>query len=133
MNKSGKIGTAAETAVVNYLRVNGFPHVERRRLRGAKDAGDLTGIPGLLVEVKGGEQARNASDNKIDGWFETATVKAHENGCGMAMLVVARHRRNVSHWWAILTYSGWHFTANMRMYLRDACFYLREDDFGEPL
>ena len=45
-------GTAAETAIVNYLRENGRPHVERRALNGALDKGDIAGIPGVVIEVK---------------------------------------------------------------------------------
>lgn len=44
-------GTRAETAFVLWLRT-WFPHAERRALRGEKDCGDVTGIPGLAFEVK---------------------------------------------------------------------------------
>lgn len=52
MNAPKKKGTAAESAVVAYLKANGFPSVERRALRGNKDRGDVAGIPGLVIEVK---------------------------------------------------------------------------------
>ena len=133
MNKSGRIGTAAETAVVNYLRANGFPHVERRRLRGAKDAGDLAGIPGVLVEVKGGDQARNASDNKVDGWLDAAWEKARARRDDLAFLVVARPRKNVSHWWGVQTRGVPGLSYNVRMYLKDAALFLRSEGYGEPL
>jgi len=45
-------GTAAETAVVGYFQEHGFPYAERRALKGALDRGDLTGMPGLAIEVK---------------------------------------------------------------------------------
>ncbi|NAE18288.1 hypothetical protein, partial [Enterococcus hirae] len=62
------IGTAAETATVRYLRTAGFPHAERRALRGTHDCGDITGTPGLAWEVKGGQAAKGASDGQVAQW-----------------------------------------------------------------
>jgi hypothetical protein len=45
-------GTGAETAVVKYLSEHGWPLAERRSLKGSQDRGDVTGMPGLAVEVK---------------------------------------------------------------------------------
>src|SRR5690606_4660297 len=47
-------GTRAETAVVRYRRDHGWPHAERRALRGNQDAGDITGTPGVCWSVKAG-------------------------------------------------------------------------------
>lgn len=52
VNKPKILGTAAETAVVNWLQENGHRYAERRSLRGVKDRGDVTGIPGICIEVK---------------------------------------------------------------------------------
>lgn len=52
MSKQRAKGTAAETAVVRYLQDNGFIHAERRALHGTNDKGDITGIPGVVIEVK---------------------------------------------------------------------------------
>lgn len=52
MSASKAKGTAVETAVVRYLQANGFPAAERRALHGAADRGDISGIPGIAVEVK---------------------------------------------------------------------------------
>lgn len=51
MNPSKRKGTAAETAVVNYLQSWGYA-VERRALQGSADRGDIAGLKGLVVEVK---------------------------------------------------------------------------------
>lgn len=50
-NPSKARGTAAETAVVRYLR-RWWPNVERRALAGNADKGDLTGIPGVTILVR---------------------------------------------------------------------------------
>lgn len=52
LSKSKQKGTAAETAVVKYLKENGFTQVERRALQGSLDKGDISGIEGLVIEVK---------------------------------------------------------------------------------
>ena len=50
-NPSKAKGTAAETAIVKYLREHGHPFAERRALAGNKDKGDIA-LPGIVVEVK---------------------------------------------------------------------------------
>jgi len=52
MTASKRKGTAFESAVVDYLRANGAPHAERRALAGAKDRGDIAGLPGVVIEAK---------------------------------------------------------------------------------
>lgn len=51
-NRARQKGTAAESAVVAYLQVNGWPYAERRALNGSLDKGDVAGCPGLAMEVK---------------------------------------------------------------------------------
>jgi Holliday junction resolvase len=51
-NPSKDKGTRFETAVVDYLRSEGFDHVERRALRGGKDCGDIAGLAGWTLECK---------------------------------------------------------------------------------
>jgi hypothetical protein len=45
-------GTRWESACVAWLNAHGFPYAERRALAGALDKGDITGIPGVVVEAK---------------------------------------------------------------------------------
>jgi len=45
-------GTAWESAIVDFLRRHGHPNAERRALGGAKDRGDIAGIPGMVIEAK---------------------------------------------------------------------------------
>ena len=52
MSTARKSGTAAESAVVRWLRDNGWPDVDRAPLRGVLDTGDLTGMPGHVISVK---------------------------------------------------------------------------------
>jgi hypothetical protein len=52
MSRSRAKGTAWESAIVAHLRAHGVPHAERRALGGAKDRGDIAGIPGVVIEAK---------------------------------------------------------------------------------
>ncbi|GIG57379.1 hypothetical protein Lfu02_17510 [Longispora fulva] len=66
-------GRDAENAVVDYLRAQGFANVERRRLAGANDRGDLTGLPGVVVEVKA------EKSYKVKEWLrEAETERAND-------------------------------------------------------
>jgi len=51
-NRSKQKGTAWETALVAWLREHGFPYAERRTLAGKHDKGDVSGIPGVVLEAK---------------------------------------------------------------------------------
>ena len=101
-NRPKAIGTAAETAVVRYLAAHGFPAAERRALHGATDLGDITGTPGIVWEVKGGEAAKDASDKQVAAWFEEAQEEADNAGATYGFLIVQRGRKNVRDWWAAL-------------------------------
>lgn len=96
------IGTAAETAVVRYLRDHGFPLAERRALHGSTDLGDITGTPGLVWEVKGGEAAKTASDGQIAAWMDETEMERTNAGAAYGFLIVARRQKNVRDWWAAL-------------------------------
>lgn len=78
-------GTRWETTIVDYLRANGFPHVERRAPGGAKDRGDIAGIPGLVVEAK--------SASRIDLATWAREVEAERANAGAAYGVVWAKRR----------------------------------------
>ena len=87
--RAGRIGYAAEHAVVRVLQANGFPDAERRRVR-RHDALDIIVCPGVIASVKGGAYARTASLGAISGWHAEADRKRREQGCQVAQLVVQR-------------------------------------------
>lgn len=70
MSKSRAKGTAAETAVVNWLKTHGFPYTERRAGNGTHDRGDIAGIPGVVLEVK------NCRRDELPAWVDEATLEA---------------------------------------------------------
>lgn len=78
-------GTKWESAIVDYLRANGVPHAERRAKNGAKDRGDVAGIPGVVIEGK------NARRDELAAWVDEAEVERANDGADLA--VVWHHRR----------------------------------------
>ena len=69
-----KAGTSWETAIKAFLIEQGWPHVERRARTGGKDQGDLTGIPGLVIEAK------NVNRFALSGWVKEAKAEAANAG-----------------------------------------------------
>lgn len=45
-------GRMVENQAVEWLRQQGYAGAERRRLAGTADRGDISGIPGVTIEVK---------------------------------------------------------------------------------
>lgn len=99
-------GTRAETAVARYLRTvvfyapatsrdpgdPGWPHAEPRRNAGRYDKGDITGIPGVVIEVKAAETL------KIPQWVRETKAEMANAEAGYGMLVVKRPYRPVEQW-----------------------------------
>jgi hypothetical protein len=52
MSVNKRKGTAWESAVVAFLQGDGWENCERRALRGTLDAGDIAGLPGVVLECK---------------------------------------------------------------------------------
>jgi hypothetical protein len=78
--------------VVGYLNDHGYPHAERRRLKGSADQGDITGIPGVVIEVKGDRA------NRIAKWREETVTEAFNASVEFYFLVVRVERRPVAEW-----------------------------------
>ncbi len=130
------IGTEAETAVVRVMNGAGWPHAERRALRGNLDCGDITGCPGLVIEVKGGKAAKTASDGQVTAWLDETETERVNARADIGVLVMARAGigpANAHMWWAIV--HSKHFNAfavdcPVRLHLGDALAYLRELGYG---
>lgn len=95
MSKSRAKGTAFETAVCGFLREHGFPYAERRALRGKRDGGDLTGMPGVTIECKAEkelnlagavDEAEKEAANMSSEWF-VAVLKRRMRGVDRAYAV----------------------------------------------
>ena len=96
-NRAKAKGTAAETAVVGYLREQGWPHAERRTLAGNQDKGDLAGIPGLVVEVKDCQRL------EFGPWLREAQVERANAGAEYGVVWAKRRgTRNPADWYVLM-------------------------------
>lgn len=84
MSKQRAKGTMFESAVAQFFRENGFPHVERRALHGTQDKGDLTGMPGLVVECK------NHKELSLSEWLRETEVERQNADADFGILVAKR-------------------------------------------
>jgi hypothetical protein len=84
MSASKDRGTRWESAIVGYLRANGVPHAERRALGGAKDRGDLAGLPGVVVEAK------SAARIDLSGWLAEAEAERANDRADLGVVWVKR-------------------------------------------
>src|SRR5690606_28286194 len=110
VNKSKSVGTKAETAVTRAAQSRGFPMAERRALRGRNDVGDVLLCPGCIIEVKGGDMARRASDALVAKWLLETERERINAGAEHAFLVVQRAgvgAKNAHQWHAYWTAGGW--------------------------
>lgn len=149
VNKPKNIGTAAETAVVRAARTRGFPGADRLTLTGVLDRGDVGLAPGVIVEVKGGQAARAASDALIVKWLAETERERVNAGADVALLVTQRPGIGApnAHRWACHMWAGTFLQlvaataavtvpdphAPIRMTFDSALALLRARGYGQPI
>lgn len=112
-NPSKEKGTKSESAVVRAARAAGFPDAERLALAGAHDLGDVRLCRGVVVEVKGGKAAEEASLNLIDDWLGEADKERVNSNSDFALLVTKRRGKGYDN---AHTWDGWmHFADFARL------------------
>ena len=117
MSKAKAKGTAAESALVAYLRGQGFPYAERRALSGAVDLGDLTGTPCLTWEVK------SHKTYQFPAWLKETAIEKDNAGADFGILVAKPKGvglNSVGQWFAVMS-------------VHDMVDLLRTAGFGDPL
>lgn len=146
MNRPKAIGTACESAVVKFLRANGFTQAERRALTGSHDQGDITGTPGIAWEVKGGNAAKTAGDGLVADWLAQTETERLNASADIGVLVMARAGYGpdrAGRWWAVIPLfviaspadglaDRWPAPA-ARLHLADVAELLRAAGYGQPL
>lgn len=90
-------GRETENLAVDYLRDNGVTHAERRRLNGSFDQGDVTGWPGVCVEVKSG-----AALNPQQWLRELAAEMANSHSSTGFVMVRPRSKPDPGDWFAVV-------------------------------
>ena len=144
-NKSGNIGTKTATWTCRAFNRLGFPHAERRD-ETQPDQGDIAGMIGVAVQVKGGHAAENASLEQIRKWLEATEDQRRAARADLGILICKRKAvgyANADQWWCFFTEAtyrriiglpvGGSDTIIMRVTLEDAAWVLRLGGWGEPL
>ena len=101
MSKAKQKGTSAETALVNYLRVEGFASARRRALAGSADEGDVE-TNGLTWEVK------NQRSYHLPAWLCETQIEKENAKADFGILAVKPNGiglTNTANWWAVLPMS----------------------------
>lgn len=138
MRKSPKQkGTEGESAVVAFLRANGFEHADRGPLRGSADQGDIAVCPGIVAEVKAGAMAENAGAGLVADWLNETERERRTAKADIGLLVIKRkafgHLR-AGQWWCVVPStvlaSDLDADVPVRLTLADACHLLRLRGWG---
>lgn len=90
-------GRETENSFVAFCHDWGLVNVERRRLKGAADEGDVSGWPGVVCEVKSG--------GKIDlpGWMRELRVEVENAAAEIGFLAIRpKGAPDPEDWWAAL-------------------------------
>lgn len=149
-NPSKRKGTAAETALLRFAHLHGFPHADRQPLRGNRDQGDLALCPGVVVEVKnhsGMPALGQPSAAVLAQWMNQTEVERTNARAAIGLLVVKRKgTTDPGRWFAYLPLAALTVlvtfeqpshpmadSAPVCMAVRDFLTVLRGHGYGEPL
>lgn len=145
VNKSGNIGTRTATWTCRALAGLGFPHAERRD-ETQPDQGDIAGMIGVAVQVKGGKAAEDASLEQARKWLAATENQRQAARADVGILVCKRKGvgyANADQWWAFFTEATYRKIIGhtkpgsdqivVRVTLADAAWLLRLGGWGEPL
>jgi hypothetical protein len=100
-NPNGRKGSSWEKTVSDYLNVRGFHYAERRAKRGVNDAGDIAGIPGVMIEAKA-VKTITLSDFMDEVRVEKANAHAHIGAC-----VIKRRNHGVDRAYVVMEFKDW--------------------------
>ena len=94
-------GSGAERDVVKYLK-EWFPYVDRRLAGATLDKGDISGIPGVTIEIK------NHATMKLSEWVEELIVEMANDKAWTGVVIHKRERKgDVGEWYATMPAKIW--------------------------
>ena len=100
-NPNGRKGSSWEKVICDYLNVMGWPYAERRVKRGSNDAGDVGGIPGVVIEAK--------AVQKIDlaGFMDEVRVEKANAKAQIGACVIKRRNHGVDRAYVVMEFRDW--------------------------
>ncbi len=96
MSAAKRSGARFEQQVADYLVEHGFPYAERRHTNGAKDRGDLSGIPGWVCELKATREL------DVAGAIDEAAKEAANAGAAWYVAILKRRRKPTADAYVVL-------------------------------
>jgi hypothetical protein len=94
-------GSQAERDVVKWLK-QWFPYADRRLAGATLDKGDISGIPGVTIEIK------NHAKMDLAGWLEElSTEMGNDNAWTGVVVHKRRGRRSPGEWYATMPAQVW--------------------------
>jgi len=94
-------GAQAERDVVAWLK-QWYPYVDRRLAGATLDKGDISGIPGVTIEIK------NHAGMDLAGWVEELKVEmANDNAWTGVVLHKRKGKGDPADWYATMPASVW--------------------------
>jgi hypothetical protein len=100
-NPNGRKGSLWEVVLAEFFATHGFPYAERRARRGSNDAGDISGIPGVMIEAKA-VKTITLSDFMDEVRVEKANAKAQVGAC-----VIKRRNHSVERAYVVMELQDW--------------------------
>jgi hypothetical protein len=95
-------GSAAERAVVEWLKANGYPYADRRLAGATLDKGDISGLPGVTIEIK------NHARLDLAGWTAELEVEMKNDGAWTGTVLHKRKGKgDVGEWYATMPAKVW--------------------------
>lgn len=94
-NPNGRLGASFERAVAD-LFATVFPFADRRVKTGAKDKGDIGGVPGWVFECK------NEKSIRLAAYMDEATIECENAGADWYAAIVKRRGKNVAQAYAVM-------------------------------
>ena len=94
-------GSKAELDVVKWLK-EWFPYVDRRLAGATLDKGDISGIPGVTIEIK------NHAKMDLAGWLEElSTEMGNDNAWTGVVVHKRRGKGSPAEWYATMPAQVW--------------------------
>ena len=102
MSSKSKIkGSQAERDVVKWLK-KWFPYADRRLAGATLDKGDVSGIPGVTIEIK------NHATMKLAEWLGELQVEMENDGAWTGVVIHKKKgKSNPAEWYATMSGEIW--------------------------
>ena len=95
-------GSQAERDVVAWLKANGYPYADRRLAGATLDKGDISGVPGVTIEIK------NHAKMDLAGWTAELEVEMKNDGAWTGTVLHKRKGKgDVGEWYATMPAKVW--------------------------